>query len=148
MSDQSIKDATRNIDCPEVAAPAFTQPPPLAESTVAIVTSASLHHADQDAFAAMDTSYRVLDGARRDYVVGHWSPNFDVSGVAADINVVFPIDRLDELAEVGKIGRVADHHLAYAGNQFDLAQIRMDGGPSGAAYLREQGVDVVLLTPV
>ena len=49
---------------------------------------------------------------------------------------------------VGVSGRVADQHLAYAGNQFDLSAIRMDSGPSGAKFLRDQGVDVVLLTPV
>ena len=148
MSDTGIKDNVRHIECPVFDPPAFTTPPPLASATVAIVTSASLHHPDQEDFAPRDAGYRVLDGARRDYVVGHWSPNFDTTGVAVDLNVVFPIDRLDELAAEGKIGRVADVHLAYAGNQFDLAQIRMDGGPAGAAYLRAQGVDVVVLTPV
>ena len=43
---------------------------------------------------------------------------------------------------------MADQHLAYAGNQFDLSAIRMDSGPAGAKLLREQGVDIVLLTPV
>ena len=52
------------------------------------------------------------------------------------------------LAERGVIGRVADQHLAYAGNQFDLSAIRMDSGPAGAKFLHDQGVDVVLLTPV
>ena len=148
MSDTGIKDEVRNIECPAFDNLAFHIPPRLEEATVALVTSASLHHPEQDDFAPMDTSYRVLDGSRRDYLVGHWSPNFDTSGVAVDLNVVFPIDRLDELAAQGTLGRVADQHLAYAGNQFDLAQIRMDGGPAGAAYLRERGVDVVVLTPV
>lgn len=148
MSDTGIKDEVRDIECPAFDNPAFHIPPRLEEATVALVTSASLHHPEQDDFAPMDTSYRVLDGSRRDYLVGHWSPNFDTSGVAVDLNVVFPIDRLDELAAQGTLGRVADQHLAYAGNQFDLAQIRMDGGPAGAAYLRERGVDVVVLTPV
>ena len=148
MADHDIKNAVRDIECPVFENPAFTTPPPLEKATVAIVTSASLHHPEQDDFAARDTSYRTLDAARRDYMVGHWSPNFDNSGVAADLNVVFPIDRLDDLAAQGTIGKVADTHLAYAGNQFDLAQIRMDGGPAGAALLKEQGVDVVLLTPV
>ena len=148
MSDTEIKDAVRNIECPVFENPAFSVSPPLERATVALVTSASLHHPDQDDFAPMDTSYRVLDGARRDYLVGHWSPNFDASGVALDPNVVFPLDRLDELAAQGRIGKVADQHLAYAGNQFDLAQLRMDGGPAGAAYLRGQGVEVVVLTPV
>ena len=148
MADHDIKNAVRDIECPVFENPAFTTPPPLEKATVAIVTSASLHHPEQDDFAARDTSYRMLDAARRDYMVGHWSPNFDNSGVAADLNVVFPIDRLDELAAQGTIGKVADTHLAYAGNQFDLAQIRVDGGPAGAALLKEQGVDIVLLTPV
>ena len=148
MADRDVKDGVRTIECPVFETTAFTSPPPLKDSTVALVTSASLHHPDQPDFSPSDTSYRVLDGSRRDYIVGHWSPNFDTAGVAVDLNVVFPIDRLDELAAQGRIGNVAKQHLAYAGNQWDLAQIRLDGAPAGAELLREQGVDVVILTPV
>ncbi len=148
MADRDIKNGVKDLECPVFETPAFTTPPPLEEATVALVTSASLHHPDQEDFAPRDATYRVLDGSRRDYLVGHWSPNFDTAGVAVDLNVVFPIDRLDELAAQGRIGKVADRHLAYAGNQWELSQIRFDGGPSGAAFLRQQGVDVVLLTPV
>lgn len=144
-----MKALTADIETPVFETTAFTTPPPLAEATVAIVTSASLHHPEQDDFAPVDTGYRILDGHRRDYVTGHWSPNFDAVGFAYDINTVFPIDRLDELAERGVIGRVSDQHMAYAGNQFDLAGVRMDSGPAGGRWLiKEQGVDVVLLTPV
>ena len=117
-------------------------------ATVAVVTTASLHHPEQEDFSVADTGFRVLDGARRDYVTGHWSPNFDGAGFAYDMNTVIPLDRLDELVAEGTIGRVADEHLSYAGNQFDLAEVRMDSGPAGARYLKERGVDVVLLTPV
>ena len=133
MADSDIKALTEALPGESFETTAFTTPPPLADATVAIVTTASLHHPDQDDFEVM---------------TGHWSPNFDGSGFAYDINTVFPVDRLDELAERGVIGRVADQHLAYAGNQFDLAAIRMDSGPAGAKFLRDQGVDVVLLTPV
>ena len=81
-------------------------------------------------------------------MMGHWSPNFDAMGFAVDINTVFPIDRLDELAARGVIGSVAVEHLSYAGNQFDLSAVRLDSGPAGAKRLLAQGVDVVLLTPV
>ncbi len=85
----------------------------------------------------------------RDLRLGHWSPNFDRSGFAADLNVVYPIDRLEELAAAGVIGRVAPHHLSFAGNQpDDVATIRLDSGPAAAEVLRHDGVDVVLLTPV
>ncbi|MEL6984939.1 MAG: glycine/sarcosine/betaine reductase selenoprotein B family protein, partial [Actinomycetota bacterium] len=127
---------------------AFTTPPPLTEATVAILTSASLHHPEQPDFGPADTSFRQLDPTRRDYVLGHWSQDVDQTGFGIDYNVVFPIDRLQEMADDGTIGAVADVHLAYAGNQFDVAGIRLDSGPEGAKLLRDAGVDVVLLTPV
>ena len=148
MADRDVKAMTAGIDTPVFETTAFTTPPALAEATVALVTTASLHHPDQDDFGPNDTGYRVLDNGRRDYALGHWSPNFDAIGYAADMNVVFPLDRLDELVAAGTIGRVADHHLSYAGNQFDLSAVRLDSGPAGAVWLKQQGVDVVLLTPV
>lgn len=127
---------------------AFTTPKPLAESTVAILTSAALHHPEQPGFDPRDTSFRKLDPERRDYRLGHWSQDVDQVGFGVDYNVVFPIDRLDELAASGTIGAVADVHLAYAGNQFEVEGIRLDSGPEGARVLLDAGVDVVLLTPV
>jgi hypothetical protein len=148
MTDSDLKAMTADLEAETFDETAFTLPVPLDQAKVAIVTSASLHHPDDDDFAPTDTGYRILHADRRDYVLGHWSPNLDSTGYAADINTVFPIDRLDELAEAGTIGSVSDIHLAYAGNQFELSAIRMDTGPAGAAYLKEQGVDVVLLTPI
>ena len=148
MTDAMIKKGASKAECPTPENPAFVIPKPLIEAKVAIVTSASLHHEDDDDFAPSDTGYRVIEKDRRDIVVGHWSPNFDASGVSADLNVVFPIDRLQELENQGVIGSVSDVHIAVAGNQFDLSGIRLDGGPSAAAVLNEHEVDVVLLTPV
>lgn len=148
MADKDVKALTADIETPVFEHTAFSKPPPLDQATVALVTTASLHHSDQEDFTAGDTGYRVLDGSRRDYVTGHWSPNFDAVGFAYDMNTVFPLDRLDELAADGVIGAVSDKHLAYAGNQFDLSAIRMDSGPAGGKWLKEHGVDVVLLTPV
>jgi D-proline reductase (dithiol) PrdB len=148
MADEQLKAMTADIETPVFETTAFTVPKPLREATVAIVTSASLHHPDDEDFAPGDTGYRVLSASRRDYVMGHWSPNFDTIGFAVDINTVFPIDRLDELAARGVIGSVASEHLAYAGNQFDLSAVRLDSGPAGAKQLAAQGVDIVLLTPV
>ena len=127
---------------------AFSTAPPLQDATVAILTSAALHHPEQPGFDPRDTSFRQLESARRDYRLGHWSQDVDQVGYGIDYNVVFPVDRLDELAANGTIGAVSDVHLAYAGNQFELEGIRLDSGPEGAKLLREHGVDVVLLTPV
>ena len=143
-----IKNRSAGLDAPVFESTAFTTPPPLREATVAILTSASLHHPEQPDFAPADTSFRELEAGRHDYILGHWSQDVDHVGFGLDYNVVFPIDRLDEMAADGRIGRVSDVHLAYAGNQFDVAGIRLDSGPEGARILKKAGVDVVLLTPV
>ncbi|MEM7018257.1 MAG: glycine/sarcosine/betaine reductase selenoprotein B family protein [Pseudomonadota bacterium] len=149
MSDQDIKTLVGGMPCPTFDEPAFNTPKPLSECRVAVVTSAALHHPEDDGFESQDTSFRVLDANRRDVQLGHWSPNFDRSGFASDINVVWPIDRLQELAERGMIGSVASQHLAFAGNQDEtMTSIRMDSGPAAAKLLLNDNVDIAILTPV
>ena len=149
MSDVDIKRAVAAIPVPEFAEHFFVRPPKLADCTVAIVTTAGLHHAGQDAFAARDTSFRMLDARHDDVRMGHWSPNFDRVGFSSDPNVVFPIDRLREFADAGVIGRVAPRHVSFTGNQDEtMTVLRLDSGPRAAEELRRDGVDVILLTPV
>lgn len=148
--DQLMRSVGDGLPVPEFATTPFVTPRPLSESTVAIVTSAALHRASDEGFSVNDAEYRLLPSDARDLVLGHWSPNFDRTGVAIDLNVVFPIDRLEELAADGTIGAVSDIHLSFAGNQEEdgLATIIHDSGPRAAAELKAAGVDVVLLTPV
>ena len=147
--DATMRTHAATLPAPRFSEPAFVTPVPLAEAKVAIVTSAALHRATDTGFAQNDAGYRAIPREARDLVLGHWSPNFDRAGFTADLNVVFPIDRLEELAERGVIGAVAERHLSFAGNQpDDLATIIHDSGPAAAAELKADGVDVVLLTPV
>ena len=128
---------------------AWVTPKPLSEAKVAIVTTAAIHTSEDDRFAQGDTTFRWIPREARDLVLGHWSPNFDRSGFTLDHNVVFPIDRLEELAADGVIGSIADRHVAFAGNQpDDVATIIHDTGPAAVAQLAADGVDVVILTPV
>lgn len=139
-----------NLPAPEFPNPAFTSlNKPLSEARVAIVTSAALHRPSQDKFTQGDTGFRSFSPDDRDLVMGHWSPNFDHTGFQLDLNVVYPIDRLHDLAADGVIGAVAPRHFAFAGNQPDtVSEIRLDTGPACAAELAADAVDVVLLTPV
>ena len=116
-SDQVMRDMMANLPVPEFESTPWASPPPLSEATVAIVTSAGLHRADQDGFEGRgDTSYRMLDRADRELILGHWSSNFDRSAFVLDHNVAYPVDRLEELAANGTIGQVAPRHVAFAGN--------------------------------
>ncbi len=105
--DQTMREMGRNLAVPVFDHTSFTTPPAMRDATVAVVTSAALHHAHDERFSAGDTGYRFLSPATRDLVMGHWSPNFDHTGFQVDVNVVFPIDRLIELHSDGVIGGVA-----------------------------------------
>jgi D-proline reductase (dithiol) PrdB len=148
--DAAMRAYAATLPVPEFETTAFTPlGKPLSEATVAIVTSAALHRPDDERFTETDTRYRTLDRADRDLVMGHWSPNFDHTGFQLDLDVVYPIDRLEELATDGVIGEVAPRHYAFAGNQPDtVSEVRLDTGPACAAELMADAVDVVLLTPV
>ena len=133
---------------PEFDRCSFNAPRTLANAKVAIVTTAALHR-EGGGFELGDSDYHfeTLPRDARDLKLGHHSVNFDRGGFAADINVVYPIDRLNELAEDGIIGAVAKHHYSFAGNQSDgVTEIRLDSGPQCAQELLNEQVDVVLLT--
>ena len=155
MSDQLTGDAAvraRVNDLPvyEFDHTPFSQPPPLSRARVAIVTTAGLRSDGSAQWLPGDQSFTVLDGKTRGLRIGHFSPNFDRTGFALDLNVVYPIDRLHELAARGTIGSVASSHISFMGAQPDhtLATMRLDTGPAAARILCDDGVDVVLLTPV
>ncbi len=149
-ADTAMRAYAATLPVPEFETTAFTRPTrPLARAKVALVTSAAIHRPDQEGFSQTDTGFRTLDRSDRNLVLGHWSPNFDHTGFQLDLNVVYPIDRLEELAADGVIGEVAPRHFAFAGNQPDtVSELRLDTGPACAAHLKADAVDIVLLTPV
>jgi len=124
--------------------------PPLARRRVAIVTTAGLHRASDPPYAdgAAANDYRVIPGDVRadELLMSHLSSNFDRTGFQQDANVVFPIDRLRELAAEGVVGSLAQFHYAVMG------AARVPGLKPTAArmagMLKRDKVDAVLLTPV
>lgn len=127
----------------------LTRAPDLRSARVAIVTTAGLR---DDGVGTWNDGqgFTILDSASRDLTVAHISANFDRAGVAADLNVVYPIDRLNELADIGAIGSVASSHISFMGAQIDhtLTTMRLDTGPAAAKHLLDDRVNVVILTPV
>ena len=148
-NDQAMRNLVATRPVPEFTEAAFTTPPRLQDARVAIVTSAALYREGDAPFGFEDVHFEAIPHAARDLKMGHVSPNFDRAGFAADLNVVYPVDRLSELAERGTIGSVADFHYAFAGSQPDtVSEVRLDTGPACAQKLLADEVDVVLLTPV
>jgi D-proline reductase (dithiol) PrdB len=122
--------------------------PTLSDARVAIVTTAGLQ--PEGGVWTHGQGYVVLPADERKLSLAHNSSNFDRSGIVSDLNVVYPADRLDELAARGVIGSVASQHLSFMGAQPDhvLETLRLDTGPAAAKLLLDDGVNVVFLTPV
>ncbi|NKB56684.1 MAG: selenoprotein B glycine/betaine/sarcosine/D-proline reductase [Alphaproteobacteria bacterium] len=126
----------------------WAEGPPLSERRVAIVTTAGLSLRDEAAFGLGAADYRVIPAAAdtADILMNHVSVNFDRTGFQDDVNIVFPIDRLREMAADGEIGSVADFHYSFMGAT-DPALLE-DSARALAGMLREDQVNAVILTPV
>jgi len=72
---------------------------PLAEKRIALITTAGLHFRGDDAFDFADPTFRAIsiDDDANDLIMSHSSANFDRSGFVEDVNLVFPINRFQEL---------------------------------------------------
>jgi len=81
-----------------------------------------------------------------DLLVSHISINFDRTGLQADWNVAFPLERLKELAADGVIGSVAETHYSFMGAS-DPIQMEPHAREL-AGHLKRDQVDSVLLCPV
>jgi D-proline reductase (dithiol) PrdB len=126
---------------------------PLAASTIGIVTTAGVHHREQLPYDMHDRdgdpSFRELDLERPldSLMITH--DYYDHADADRDLNVVFPVERLRELALSGEIGAVA--RLAYGlmghitGRHLETLKRRT--APEAAARLKKAGVDAVLLAP-
>jgi D-proline reductase (dithiol) PrdB len=121
----------------------------LATCRVAIVTTAGLHRRGDRPFGPADQTYRLIpvDTPTVDIVQSHTSLGFDRVAIMRDVNVSFPIDRLRELVARGGLGALAPYSYSFMGAQRELARLEGETGPEVGRRLREEGVDVALITP-
>lgn len=135
---------------PPLGPPVWTRPTkPLNQMRFALVTTAGLHYRDDPAFELADATFRPIDG-REDpdnLVMSHSSVNFDKTGFAEDVNVVFPLARFRELVEQGVIGSLAQVHYSFMGAGL-LPGAYERGATRVAGMLKQDHVDAVFLTPV
>jgi len=81
-------------------------------------------------------------------IEAHKSDSFDHSGVQADRNLAFPLDRFRELVARGAIGSLNHRHFSFMGSILRPKRLIEETAPQVAERLRADGVDVVFLTPV
>ncbi len=125
----------------------------LAQSTIAVVTTAGVHHRDQEPYNMTDRdgdpSYRVIDFRRplSSLMITH--DYYDHADADRDINIVLPLERLKEFEQEGLVGRVADLHYSFMGHITGRHIVTLIGKTARevAVRLRNDSADIVLLTP-
>jgi len=121
----------------------------ISELRIALITTAGLHFRDDPAFDFADATFRPISGDEdaNNLVMSHSSVNFDKTGFAEDVNLVFPIDRFRELEKVGAIGSLADIHYSFMGAGLNPGAYETTASQV-AGMLKQDKVDAVFLTPV
>jgi D-proline reductase (dithiol) PrdB len=116
---------------------------------VALLTTAGVHTRSDKPFFHGDPTFRVLPSSTpaKDILQSHVSIGFDRTPIYRDINVSYPIDRLQELVDRGTIGSLSEIYISFMGAIRNPKKIVEETAPEAAKLLIEQGTDVVLLTP-
>ena len=142
------RDAVLNLVSTRFDTAPFVAGPPLAQRRIAIVSSAALIRRGDAPFPFGTPEVRFLpaDLPTPDLRISHVSINFDRAGFQRDINTVYPIDRLRELAADGAIGGVADTHYTVMGSTDPATMAETADQITG--QLRQERIDAVLLSPV
>ena len=144
----AVAERYAELECPSFTTTPWVNGRPLGERRVAMVSSAGLVARGEKPFRGRDADYRVIPSETRpdQLMFSHISINLDRSGFQEDWNVVFPLDRLRELAAEGVIGSVAATHYSFMGAT-DPVQMEPHSREV-ASRLKADAVDAVLLSPV
>jgi D-proline reductase (dithiol) PrdB len=130
---------------------------PLSKCTVSLVSSAAIvlrsdHPFDpeierRDPWFA-DPSYRVLPRTARTSDIRVCHRHINPAFAEHDLNSVLPVERLTELADLGKIGAAAPSDYSYMGYTLRPERLLRESLPGIVRQLREERVDVLVLIPV
>ncbi len=117
----------------------------LKDCRVALVSTSGAYAAGMEPYTDNDLSFRQIpaDTETRDirFVPGH----FDTSKAAIDANILFPAERLRDLAGFGEIGQLSDYHIAM-GLTTELRKLKEQVSWDIAKAILQTRPDVVVLT--
>src|SRR5436309_4062415 len=130
---------------------------PLSECRFGLVTTAGIYDKEREPpFDAErekrepmwgDPTYRHIGRNIAHERVGASHLHINNRDILADINVLLPLNRFAELEEEGVIGSLANENYSFMGYQPNTSVWRQRYAPEVAGLLKDDAVDVVLLTP-
>jgi D-proline reductase (dithiol) PrdB len=122
---------------------------PLSECVLAVVSSAGIHTQEQPPFDLLDPlgdpTIREIPGDVDTTTLHASHAHVDTGPANEDMNCVFPLDRLREFADAGRIGGLAPTHFGIMGFCPPVEKMRDDVGPAIAARMHDERVDAALL---
>jgi D-proline reductase (dithiol) PrdB len=139
--------------------PAFSTAPwtpvtkPLAASRVGVVTTGGLYRAGVDApfdggAPEGDWSFRSIPAGVTIQTLAIAHEHYAHEVAEADMNTIFPLDRLRELQTARVIAGLTDVHFSIMGYCTRAADLAEGAAPAIAAALQAAGADVALVVPV
>jgi D-proline reductase (dithiol) PrdB len=121
---------------------------PLTDCTVGLLASGGIYRAGQVAFHFKDdVSFRAIDTdtPESELRVSHFA--YDMTDARQDINVVFPVRTLRDLARLGRIGALAANAYTFMGGIYSARKVRDLLAPALAERLVRDEVDVAIMVP-
>lgn len=119
----------------------------LRDTTFALVSTAGVHLRDQEPYNVEgDNTWRLLPGDVQAGQLMVTHDHYGHSDADKDINCVFPIDRLRELAAEGVIGGVSSRHIGFMGYTQRMRDLYERAAPEVAKLVARSSADAVLLT--
>jgi D-proline reductase (dithiol) PrdB len=125
----------------------------LPASRVGLVVTACMTRRGQDPFEAdrpqNDPSIRIVPSTSSPSALVNTFPGqaFDHAGLAADANLLVPLDRLRELAARGEIREMAPRTVSLCGHLPKPGVLIAETAPEIAEMFAQDRADVVLLVP-
>ncbi len=118
----------------------------LEEVTLCVVSTAGVREKKDRPFDTEgDSTYRVISGGANGADLTYDDSHYDHACADRDINCIFPIDRLRELAAERRIGGLAERHFSMGFSQA-LRELRERKIPELAREVDRVRPDAVLLT--
>ena len=120
---------------------------------LALITTGGIHLKSQPPFdmfdKAGDPTFREIPADTSPSELGITHNYYDRSGANKDINVVFPIERVQELKQADEIGDVNHRHFSFMGHitHHHINVLINETAPLVAEKLKSDRVDIVVLTP-
>ena len=116
------------------------------EAIVCLVSTAGVRLGSDAPFRAEgDTTYRIIPGEASGADLAFDDTHYDHACAERDVNCIFPIDRLRELAQEKRIGGLTDRHFSMGFTQA-LRELRETTVPMLAREVDRARPDAVLLT--